>query len=194
MVKNQVEILEAAIRVFVRYGVQRSSMSDIANEANVARQTLYNAFDNKDEVLRATIRLFSERSLERIEAELSEDQGLDDQLAVIFEHSVVAPYKNLLESPNAADFIEGFNQAAKEEVEQQEERNRQVIERVLRPYQSQLKRHALSTKQLSDFVQRSSSAAKHSATDLKHLRTLLTTLTKLVMQQTVSTDIPDARP
>ncbi len=185
MVKKQEDILDAAISVFVRYGVQRSSMSDIAKEANVARQTLYNAFANKEEVLRATIRLFSERSLKRINSDLCEVQSLEDQLGVIFKHSVVAPYMNLLESPNAADYIEGFNQAAKEEIEQQEERNRQIIESVLRPYKEKLR--DVNTKQLSDFIQRSSSAAKHSATDLKHLKTQLNTLTQLTLRA-VETD------
>ncbi len=131
---------------------------------------------------RVTVRLFSERSLARIEADLGASERLKDQSNVIFNHAVVAPYLNLLESPNAADFIEGFNQAAKEEIEQQEERNRQVIEKVLRPYRDQLQDSDLSIRQLSDFVQRSSSAAKHSATDLKHLRVLLNTLTQMVLR------------
>ncbi len=182
MAKKQEDILEAAIRVFVRYGVQRSSMSDIAKEAGVARQTLYNAFANKEEVLRATIRLFSDRSLHRVKAGLKDTQGLEEQLNVIFEHTVVAPYLNLLESPNAADFIEGFNRAAREEIEDQEERTRVVIESVLRPYRQVLKEKRISTKQLSDFVQRSSSAAKHSASDMPHLETLLRTLTQMILQ------------
>ncbi len=182
MTRKRQEILDAAIRVFVRYGVQRSSMSDIAEESKVARQTLYNTFANKDEVLRATIRLFSERSLERIESDLTDDQALEDQLKVIFEHTVVAPFMHLLESPNAADFIEGFDQAAKEEIKEQDERIRLVIEKILRPYRNSLRESGVSTKQLSDFIQRSSSAAKHTATDRRHLATLLNTLTQMVLR------------
>ena len=187
MVKKQEDILDAAIRVFVRYGVQRSTMGDVAKEAGVARQTLYNAFANKNEVLKGPIKLFSERSLARINAELSEGQDLGTQLAVIFEHSVVAPFLNLLESPNAADFIEGFNHAATEEIERQEERNRQVIERVLRSHRRNARPNGITTKQLSDFIQRSSSAAKHSAEDLKHLKVLLNTLVQMTVR-TVETD------
>ncbi len=181
MSKKQEAILDAAIRVFVRYGVQRSSMGDIASEAGVARQTLYNAFANKDEVLRATIRLFTARSLERIDAELTDGQRLDEQLNVVFEHTVVAPFMHLLESPNAADFIEGFNQAAKEEISRQEEQHRLTIEKLLRPYRNSLKAKQVSIRQLSDFVQRSASAAKHSATSRQHLNSLLKTLTQLVI-------------
>eukprot|EP00439_Symbiodinium_sp_Y106_P088675 s1_g1211.t1 len=176
------QILDAALSVFLRYGVKRSSMSDIAKEANVARQTLYNAFASKDDVLCAMIRLFSERSLARIGAELEPDMSLDSQLSVIFQHTVIAPYERLHESPNAADFIEGCNQAAKEEIAAQDEQIRLMIESLLKPYGSLLKQNGVSAKQLSDFIQRSSSAAKHSATDRRHLNALLKTLTVMVMQ------------
>lgn len=182
MTQREVEILEAAIGVFLKYGVQRSSMSDIAREAAVARQTLYNTFSNKDEVLRAAIRLFSERSHRQIEAELSEELDLKQKLDIVFEHSVIAPFKRLKESPHAADFIEGCNQVAQEEILLQDERTRVVIEKVLRPYGKQLGQHHVSPKQLSDFVQRSSSATKHTASSDKHLRTLLNTLVTLVLQ------------
>ncbi len=187
------QILDAAIGVFLRYGVNRSSMSDIAKEANVARQTLYNAFANKDEVLRATIRLFSERSHQRIEAELGEHQDLETKLNIVFAHTVIAPYMRLHESPNAADFIEGCNQAAKEEIEAQDEQTRILIEQILKPFEDALKKNGVNAKQLSDFVQRSSSAAKHSATSRKHLNTLLNTLTTMV-QQTLGPVSPTAAP
>lgn len=50
---NQTEqaLLDAAMRVFSRYGVKRSSMSDLCEEAGVSRQTFYNNFRNKDDIL-----------------------------------------------------------------------------------------------------------------------------------------------
>lgn len=182
MNEREEKILDAAIGVFLRYGVQRSSMSDIAKEANVARQTLYNAFASKDEVLRATIRLFSERSRRRIESALEPGQNLETKLNVVFEHTVIAPYMRLHESPNAADFIEGCNQAAKEEIEAQDEQTRLAIEQLLKPFGNVLKENGINPKQLSDFVQRSSSAAKHSATSRRHLNVLLNTLIIMVLR------------
>lgn len=188
MAKREEDILDAATAVFVRYGVQRSSMSDVAKEANVARQTLYNAFSNKDEILRATIKLFSERCHERINEELSDDQGLKEQLDVVFRHTVIAPFKRVKESPNAADFIEGYNQAAKEEIDAQDERIRALIERLLKPYNTTLRTRQSNAKKLSDFVQRSSAAAKHTAADEAHLDTLLNTLVLMVLSMVGALD------
>ena len=50
MNEREKKIIEAAVEVFHRYGVKRASMSDIADEAGVSRQTVYNAFSNKDEL------------------------------------------------------------------------------------------------------------------------------------------------
>ena len=70
MTEREIHILECAFSVFSRYGVKRASMTDIAEEAGIARQTLYNAFSNKDEILRATIRLFTNRAISAIEVKM----------------------------------------------------------------------------------------------------------------------------
>lgn len=53
MTDRERTILDAAMRVFMRHGVRRASMTDIGKEAGVSRQTLYNAFRGKEDVLRA---------------------------------------------------------------------------------------------------------------------------------------------
>lgn len=44
-------ILEAAIRVFARYGFQNTSVAKVAREADIADGTVYLYFKNKDELL-----------------------------------------------------------------------------------------------------------------------------------------------
>ncbi len=41
------KIVDAAIRCFQRYGPQRTSMNDIADEAGISRRTLYRQFDDR---------------------------------------------------------------------------------------------------------------------------------------------------
>ena len=68
MDEREKPIVEAAIRVIMRYGVKRTTMNDIAGEAGIVRQTLYNVFQNKEDVLRATIRYVTETSINEIRA------------------------------------------------------------------------------------------------------------------------------
>ncbi|MEQ8700219.1 MAG: TetR family transcriptional regulator [Bauldia litoralis] len=176
MTKTEKNILDAAVRLFSRYGVKRTSMGDLAQEAGVSRQTLYNAFKNKDDVLRALIRLYTEEALAEIEAALDLVQALGDQLDIVFDKMVVAGFDLVATMPNAQDLIDGFNSAGKEEMGASAEKFRVVIERILSPHHAALAKAGLTPSNLSDFVQRSAKAAGGTARDkdqlVSHLRTL----------------------
>lgn len=56
------QIVDAALRLFARYGRKRSSMDDIAREAGLAKATLYLHFKGKDDVFRAMLGLLGRRA------------------------------------------------------------------------------------------------------------------------------------
>ncbi|MEM8688661.1 MAG: TetR/AcrR family transcriptional regulator [Pseudomonadota bacterium] len=169
-------IIEAAVNVFSRYGVKRTTMNDIAAEAGIARQTLYNAFSNKDEVLQATIRLFSDQATARIEAAFETVGELGDRLDVIFRHIAVEPFDLLNASPNAQDIVAGFNASSQKEIAAAAERNRVIIAETLAPSKAQIEESGLTVDQFADFVQRAASGAKYTASSRKHLLSLLKAL------------------
>lgn len=68
------------MRLFARYGVKRTSMGDIAREGGVARQTLYNSFNNKDAVLRIHIQVYTEIVIVEIRVGLESMNALGPQL------------------------------------------------------------------------------------------------------------------
>lgn len=119
--------------MFIRYGVKRKGMSDIAQEAGVARQTLYNAFLNKDAVLSATIRLFMHRTPRRADAELVGCDDLPGQLSIVFEHLVRQPYAMAHSSPNAEDIIDGVGADSRKVIGECLEGFRIVFEKLLTP-------------------------------------------------------------
>jgi len=176
MKEREEKIIEAAIQLFMRYGVKRTSMNDIAEEAGIARQTLYNAFSNKDAVLQATIRLLADRAIAGIEAGLKNTNDLGDQLDVVFKHIAVAPFDLLDASPNSEDIVAGFNASSQSELAAAAERNKAVISRIMEPYTSEIKKSGLTLDQFADFVERSASAAKYNAGNRKHLLSLLAAL------------------
>ena len=149
MDKREENIVEAAIRLFSRYGVKRASMNDIAEEAGIARQTLYNAFSNKDEVLKATLRLFADRAAADIEAALDRKPALAERLDAVFTHIAIKPYELLHASPNAMDIIEGFNTAGQEEIASINERFRTLITGILMPYETALTKEGLTAAELA---------------------------------------------
>ncbi|MFP6691365.1 MAG: TetR/AcrR family transcriptional regulator [Alphaproteobacteria bacterium] len=181
MAEREEIIIGAAMRVFTRYGVRRATMVDIAEEAGVARQTLYNVYAGKEDVLRAAIRWYAEHSLAVIEAECAAAATLGEQLDIVFKHTAVKPFELLNESPHADDIISGFNAAAREEISHAEKRIRAAIEQLLTPYEAPIRAAGLSPRRLADVVQRSYAGFKLKAENKKHLQELLTSLKVLVL-------------
>ena len=186
MDEREQKIVDAAMAVFSRYGVKRTTMNDIANEAGVVRQTLYNVYANKDEVLRATIRLHAERSLAAIETACARASSLGDQLEIVFKHLVVGPYELVHATPHADEIIEGLNEAAKEELAIAEDRYRKAVEELLAPHAQRIGAAGLSTRGLSDLIVMSWGGIKRKAASRKHLLELLAALKVLILS--VSTD------
>ncbi len=182
MNEREIGMIEAAVQVFLRYGVQRASMNDIAKEAGVARQTLYNTFSNKDDVLRATIRLFTDRGISNIEAGLETVKGLGPQLDLVFEQVAVRPFSMLHTSPNAEDLIQGMNAASREEIEENDARFRAVTADILQPFEAQIAQSGMSVAELADLIQTFASSAKTQAKNEAHLHALLNSLKQLVLR------------
>jgi AcrR family transcriptional regulator len=49
------QILEAAGRLFYRYGFRKTSLDDIARECRISKKTIYQYFDGKDGLVRAVL-------------------------------------------------------------------------------------------------------------------------------------------
>lgn len=182
MDEREQKIVDAAIVVFSRYGVKRTTMNDIAGEAGIVRQTLYNVYANKDEVLRAAIRLHADRSVGAIEEACADTTYLGDQLDIVFKHLVVEPFEMIHATPHADEIIEGFNEAAKEELAKAEERYRAAVEKLLTPHAKRIEAAGLSCHQLSDFAVKAWGGFKHKVKTKKHLLELLAALKILILK------------
>ena len=112
MNEKEKAVVEAAIRVIQRYGVRRTTMCDISDEAGISRQTLYSLFPCKEEVLRATIRLYKVQTLDEIHKGCTSAKSLEESLDVLFECLARRPREMMDASPDAADIVVGFSPAA----------------------------------------------------------------------------------
>lgn len=178
---REIQILDAGLALFLRYGVKRTSMNDIAREADIARQTLYNAFSNKDAVLRGTIRLFTQRAMAEIENGLKSCSTLAEQLDVIFEQFAVKPHELLHSSPNAEDIILGMNAASRDEIAENDQAFRAVLARAFETKADAISTAGLSPQSLAEITQMSVSAAKEKAIDRSHLDSLIASTKSLIL-------------
>jgi AcrR family transcriptional regulator len=178
---REIKIAEAAIRIILRYGMARTTMNDVAQEAGVSRQTLYAIFASKEDLLRATIRYLANRTVADIEADFAKTSDPGQRLDAVINHIAVRSFELLRASPDADDIVSGFNAACKEELESAAARYQRLITEMLIPYQNSIESAGMSVAELADFIQKSTLTIKHEAKDMFHLNALAKTLKAMVM-------------
>ena len=181
MTEREENIVEAASRVFTRYGVKRTTMNDIASEAGLVRQTLYTVYKSKDEVLCAVIRHYTDQALEEVRRQWEAAGSLGEKLDIYFDVAILPSFRMVRESPDADDVVSGFNNISKDELDRAFERKRQALAEMLAPETEALARSGETVDTLADFIQSASAKFKHTARDEAHLMTLLGTLKAVVI-------------
>jgi AcrR family transcriptional regulator len=99
-------ILAAAQELFMRYGVRRVSMDDVAREAGVAKGTLYLYFDSKDALFAALAEKLCGQTLDRSRQAAASFASLTERLVAFLDEQVGAINRLLTRSPHAAELIE----------------------------------------------------------------------------------------
>lgn len=175
---RQIHIVESAMRLFNRYGVRRTTMNDIAIESEVARQTLYNTFANKDDVLRAAIQLLADKTCAELQEAMASSADLEGKLARAVHHLAVVPWDLLAQSNHAEDIMEGVNGASQGAFDVAEDRYKALLATAFEPHAQALEAVGASAQDMADFVVTGAIAIKHKARDRDHLLELLSRLTQ----------------
>jgi AcrR family transcriptional regulator len=82
--RRRPEVLDAALKLFLKGGYDGTSMQAVANEAGVTKPVVYACFDSKDELFRALLRREEERILAEIQGAF-EDADLSDPETTLTE-------------------------------------------------------------------------------------------------------------
>ncbi|MFG1642866.1 TetR/AcrR family transcriptional regulator [Amycolatopsis sp. NPDC049252] len=99
-------ILDAAYACFVRHGMRRTTMDDIAAAAGMSRPAVYQYVKNKDDVfLRLASRLF-EQALTAARTAASADGPLADRLYNVLAAKLSLTLRVVQDSPHAAELLD----------------------------------------------------------------------------------------
>ena len=177
-------LIDAALAVFVRYGAKKTSMSDIADAAGVSRQTLYDLVGGKNEFIEAAIRTVTDRNLDQVRNRLERSMSLERQLHVYFEETVVSSFKLLQSSGDPEDLISGHNEVGKAEIKRSHAKHRQLVAKILKPFESKLERSGHQTKDVAELIVVTGMALKYQADSLRSLGKLLDILTNSIVSLT----------
>ncbi len=181
MTATKQKIIDAAIRTFVRYGARKTAMADIASEAGVSRQTLYDTFGGKSELIVASIRRITDNNLQAVRDNLVGRTSLSTQLDAYFEGTVIKSFELLQTSGDAEDLVSGHNQAGRKEIERSHDKHHALVAELLRPHSRALAASSLTPDQLAHFVVTVVMGLKYSAKSRDDLDALLVTLKAAVL-------------
>ena len=114
MDQDDAHILDAAMSVVIRYGMKRTTMADIAQAANVSRQTLYDRYGDKDGIMAAAIRLTTRRNAAELRAAFASALGLAEKFDAYID-VIVWRFCDVMQAmPDVADLERGMGPASVE--------------------------------------------------------------------------------
>jgi AcrR family transcriptional regulator len=175
---KETRVIEAAKRVFVRYGFRRVTMQDIAEEAGISRPALYLIYANKEEVFLAALRDFAAGSMKAIEEGITLRATVEEKLRFAFEIWTIAPFKLMLDSPDAKDLIECGHGFAKETFNRIYAEFEAVVVEILRPLAEETakgdqKGSRLGAAEVAHLLVTATHGFKESASNVEELRALI---------------------
>jgi AcrR family transcriptional regulator len=102
-------ILAATLRLFGQYGYKRTSIDDIAAEADIAKGSVYLSFASKEEIFRA----LCEDIVRRIEADAvrarDSDAPLAERILALLQAKFGFYFETVRKSPHAAELMDSKN-------------------------------------------------------------------------------------
>jgi AcrR family transcriptional regulator len=163
-------ILAAATKMFARYGFAKTTINDIVAEAGVARQTLYNTFSSKEEILRGVVKQSGDAIYAKVLDAWNDLDDLNDKLAAYHELFVIALYQTIQSSPDWNALVEGMYAAALDEMADQDVLWRSTLLDLFRDTKPPNTEPQVEYDEIVDFFHSGSLNAKYGATDVAHLK------------------------
>lgn len=176
MGEKETRYIEAAVEVFSRYGMRKSTMGDIAEKAGVSRQTLYSTYSNKEEILNAAICHAAQKTVADIEADWENCSTIADKLDVFFEHAILFYFRQIRAMPDYKDLLEDYRGISSEELVQAEATKRDLLAKEFSAFDEKIEQSGTNSGDLADHVFMSATSFKYAAVDEAHLKRLLKAL------------------
>jgi AcrR family transcriptional regulator len=152
MNEREIKIVETALQLFSHYGVKKTTMSEIATAAGVARQTLYNAYDCKEKLIYDAVEHHVRKSANLISEECADLETLGERLDIAFFHLSAKPCEMMLQMPHGEEIlqiVEGIDASKKKSIVRI---CNEAIGTALEPFRDRLRLGEVEFEDLCDFV------------------------------------------
>lgn len=164
------KIGDRALKLFLRHGYRKVTMSDIAEDCAISRPSLYAVFSNKQAVLASLINRQAEETRAEADQRLTKNLTLEAKLECLFELWIILPVASVIDSENGLELVENCERYAPKAVANLYAQFEQQLARVIEP---ELKKSlGLSTEDLAHIMALATKGLKASTETLTELRRL----------------------
>ena len=181
--EKKIQVLDAALEVFLHYGFKRTTMGDIAQVAEMSRPAVYLVYSNKEEIYRAVVKREIERTLAASREWARECESLDEKLEAAFTTWVIEPYKVLQTTPDAKEFYEISLSFAADLIQEGLRMYGRVLGEIIETSpevdETILKKMGLNLSDMALLLSRSTWKIYHSTASLKELEAVLASAVKV---------------
>ncbi|MCY4336242.1 MAG: TetR/AcrR family transcriptional regulator [Litoreibacter sp.] len=181
MNERTLNIVESAFKRFANYGVNKTSMTEIASDANVARQTLYNAFESKEALISAALKHYGGKTRSDIERDCVQATSMDARLEVLFKHMGVIPFEAMQHLPHLDEVLEIGDSLPPEEQETIRANYLEAVRLALLPFEVQIEAAGILPSQLHRHIKATFKQIKREATSVDELRALFEPLRAMIL-------------
>ena len=178
---KDIKIVETAFQLFAHYSVSKTSMAEIASAAGMARQTVYNSFESKEDLIFAVFLHYAGQAKAIIERECAEITELDLRLEVLFKHLAYIPFESMQTLPHLDEILAMGDSLSNEKKVQIRDTSICAIKHVFLPFENQLSEQGIVPAQLYDLMKSILIQIKRDASDADHLRKLLEPIKALLL-------------
>ncbi|WP_319483250.1 TetR/AcrR family transcriptional regulator [uncultured Cohaesibacter sp.] len=182
MVDTKEKVIRAAEELISRYGYSRTSMTDVARQAGLSRQTVYAVFANKEDLYAETAYYVFKQHLAKVREGITHCSSLRDQLQIYFEHMVIGPFLFLQKHPEAKTLWADESMNNHPAITKLKQEHRQFLAELLVPYTKYIGTSGQCPAHMADFIIMTCRELKcGKASSIEELQKLLDTLTASVL-------------
>ncbi len=172
MSERDVKIAETAFDLFAHYSVSKTSMAEIASKAGVARQTVYNSFENKEDLIFAALLHYATQFKAKIELDCAELTALEARLETLFNHLVITPFLAMQKYPHLDEILVIGENLSHERKKQIQGTYKSAIRHVFLPFEIKLTESGVDPFMFYDLLKLIFVQIKREAKDTDHLEQL----------------------
>ena len=125
---RRIEIIDAALNCFLNYGYSKTSMSDIAQKADLSRPLLYLHFKNKVDLLQAIYEHLMSHRPGEAKTILNGSGTKKDKLTRATNTLILEPWQKISGHPKSLEFFETCSQHNQKNYELFEKKQFKILE------------------------------------------------------------------